>query len=268
MFSERNRSLDELAEVVKKQISADKTMYRVLFFPDRAFDEAIFWKGNDIEDFIEFFKKTGNDCLYYREARIDDEDERYGNHKGEIAELDVAYLKDGFFHMFRKFADWLKEENESEGSDTKLAPLVENLADKKDAIAETFIERIKADAGKTVSYDPRRGRIDMDRLLREFLCSGYGFDEIIKNVPYGLIEVDQEDMEEVDDFIHGILRLVEKKQADEMIPECIEWARRKGLSRIQKADVAVFLSEKNLPVTSETERAIWQKAAFELKTTK
>lgn len=58
----------------------------------------------------------------------------------------------------------------------------------------------------------------------------------------------------------------EKAQIPQLIEECIVWARRNNLTKsLKKADVDVFLSDKEIKLSTETKHLLWSMVNVQLK---
>ncbi|MGI0081863.1 MAG: hypothetical protein ACREAG_00970 [Nitrosopumilaceae archaeon] len=57
----------------------------------------------------------------------------------------------------------------------------------------------------------------------------------------------------------------EKEILPQLQEECIKWCRENNLNKIVKAEVEAFLAEKEIPLSSEAERKLWQKVNISLK---
>lgn len=71
-------------------------------------DQVVLWDGCDFSEFLEVFHKFDGKVLYLRQDPIQVEDEAPG-HVGELSRVDIGFLDHGYFHVFRKNADWLME---------------------------------------------------------------------------------------------------------------------------------------------------------------
>ena len=264
--SEDNANLEAVVSKLTSLIQANVKVFPTIAFPD---DKVILWDGDSIEEFLEFFRDSDKRILYLRQAMVEEEDECPG-HMGEIAQLDVAFLVNGYFHTLRISADWLIDqlpspmydrEAPTDEAKASLAAAIERaneLEERKESIASEFVKMLEAGEFKGCYYDQTRGDGPFISCLENFFCDHYGFDESVKRMLYQSPELGR--------FFNNVSHLAERKLAERLVPRCVDWARESGLKSLKKGDVGVFLVMEDIPVSREAERIIWQKTAFALRT--
>ena len=103
--SAKDSELEALASNLDGLAGPGTIVFRTTGLPE---EKVLLWDGLRIEDFLKVFHQSGNKVLYLRQETIVEDDEAPG-HVGEIYQLDVAFLDQGYFHNFRRMADWFEE---------------------------------------------------------------------------------------------------------------------------------------------------------------
>jgi len=65
--------------------------------------------------------------------------------------------------------------------------------------------------------------------------------------------------------VGALIDAKELKVAEQLVPECVEWARKQGLRSLLHSDVDVFLGEKSVRLSFQSRRSLWAKAKLRLR---
>jgi hypothetical protein len=258
------RQLEEAAEKVRRRLSGKKQIYPAFQLPDR---DIVEWEGDNIDDFLELCEHGNAGMAYiceYRAGQADaDENEVFSKHIGELYQLEVAFLQDGYFHRFKKTADWWESycesqeeemfEEEQEAiviSEEQAAEIGARLSKLKAAeIAEEFIGKLG---------DTDHSNEAFDELLYEYVRNKYDWP---KSQPTDLRRVNTEAYE----TLKNLSAVMEKKVVDSLLPVFIEWAGRNKLYKIPRADTELFLSERGLKLSKDSVLTLWRKGVLGMK---
>ena len=162
----------------------------------------------------------------------------------------------------------LERDDEEEAPTEEVAPsaIEQRLLDAKD---ETVVEEFLGWAGRT-NADPH----DAWNLLPRFLEDAKGFpksktrDLSLYYLGFGRPPAVTEKIKLLRDSIVRAVREQDLVRAEDLVPECLAWARGLGLKTIRQADVEVFLSEKTVRLDGHAERALWSKVSLQLRVSK
>jgi hypothetical protein len=106
--------LERIAQKVRTEFEGKKLIFPVLDFPN---DHVVDWEGEDIDRFLDMCQRLGGTLIYMCELRITqamaEREEVFSGRVGEILQIGVAFLQDGYFHRYAKATDWF--ENYSSG---------------------------------------------------------------------------------------------------------------------------------------------------------
>ena len=72
-------------------------------------------------------------------------------------------------------------------------------------------------------------------------------------------------IEEARDIILSKIADEERKMMPQLIKECVEWAKSNGLKKVRQTDIELFLIERRIKLTYESQKLLYAKVNMELK---
>ncbi len=276
--STRSNTPEQIAEMVSKRAATDSHLFLTSSeFPG---DRLVFWGGNSVEDFLALFDRMGDGVLYLREETVGGDEEEFADRIDEVWLVEVAFLHDGIFHVFRNVASWAQElvtgwktsirpagyevmrEREGITDELETKALASRLEDEQDELVGGFLANI-AESNEPLEPEGYLVR----RRFKEFLVRERDFPDEIQFPSAWRLDPDiSRALDSLIDRITAEIRDKEQELLKGLVPECAAWARQNGLKRLAQADVAVFAAEEHLNLSKESMRALWQRANFALKT--
>ena len=280
--SARSNTPEQIAEMVSKRAAKDSHLFRTSSeFPG---DRLVFWGGNSVEDFLALFDRMGDGVLYLREETVGGDEkefaEEFADRIDEVWLVEVAFLHDGIFHVFRNVASWAQElvadwetairpagyevmrEGEGITDELETKALASRLEDEQDELVGGFL----ADVAESNEPLEPEGYL-LRRRFKEFLVRERDFpDEIQFPSTWRLDPGISRALDSMTARIAAEIRDKERELLKGLVPQCAAWARKNGLKRLAQADVAVFVAEEHVTLSKESSRALWQRANFALKT--
>ena len=165
--------------------------------------------------------------------------------------------------------DWVEGGTTEEIDMTAMASLTTELESEDGEFTDEFIDQLALAA---------KG---------DFLMSAYElrsrYIEFLATKIIGLNESDIIEQQREDPALHRLLssrcdhiqkeverriRQKEEKTVDSLVSKCVSWATRNGLKKLARSDVSMFLTDENETLSYASERTLWQKVNFALKTGK
>jgi hypothetical protein len=241
---------------------------------DRASNDSRFeWIGESPQEFVNIATKAGARLLYVRTFA------EGSGHEDEPAIAELAFQCDGLFHYFRTVAPWANEsvlvdddgledtsgENEEDNDESEVesllngeandAELAANLSADEDVIVDAFTEHLM-NRREPISTDATF----VNMALEEYLAETRGTPENSWDLPkYTRVvaRISKRVGKEIGEREANII--------DDLVKECVSWARSNGVKTLNQNDAAVFLQETKRQLSYESARMLWQKAKFELK---
>ena len=258
-------NLERMEEKVTSRMKGKKQLFPVLQFPD---ERVVDWEGDDIDGFLTLCEESHGSLIYVNRKTAEPADadnyEVASDHIGELLYIEVAFLQDGYFHRFREAAPWWSSYCQHEDEES----LFSNR-EGESAVTKKQAREIKAGILKL-----KEGEIT-DEFLGGFMKSGYSdipfehrlYEYIRKKcgLPASNVFGLRAASEDAYEAFNTLRDAVEEKLVDYLVPSLIEWAKSKGLDKIQKADVAFFLSKNHLKLSKEAVNALWRNGLYEQK---
>lgn len=259
------RSLEQTVEKVRNRLTGKKQVFPVYRFPE---EKVVDWEGDDIDEFLNLCEQSQGPLVYMCQIRPQqinvDDDEFFSDHIGELSQLEVAFLQDGYFHRFKEATDWWKTywENQEEESPFGENERSSRLSKKEAAqikacinrlgeeeITEEFIKELRKSDHPDYFFEPRLYHL----IRKKFgLPSSEHFD---------LHAIDEGTYEAFSAFSHA----AEAKMVESLLPDFIEWSRRNANGKPLKADTGVFLNEIRIKLSKESVTTLWRKGTNALK---
>ncbi len=233
-------------------------------------DRMIVWGGGDLESFLRMAGDSDQGILYLHEETVEKGEGVPSKHAGDIWLTEVAFVRDGVFHVFRMIAPWaeelLTEKEESAGLEDQRAvkDLVSTIQKEGDSLVVDFLKQTEEEgrALEPSGWELRRGFTDF---LRQRI-------ELPEDLEFFTLRHSYPDLNRLINKLveraGGEIRSKERKVLESLVSQCAEWARRNTVKTLNQGDVEVFLDEENIPLSKESRRLLWQKANFALKTSR
>lgn len=258
------KQLEQMAEKVRSRLDGKKQMFPVLEFPT---DHVVNWEGEEIDHFLGVCQQFGGPLVYICEWRVTEskaeQDQSLSGRIGELLQLDVAFLQDGYFHIFSEATDWFKKYSAgleddspfvlSEGEPelnkkqaTRIKDCILGLA--KEEISEEFIKEFMESGNQDYKFEYR---------LYQFISDKNRLPGSSPMVFHSLGD-------KVEKAFTNFSNKVEDKLVDSLVPNLIEWLGKNKLDKVQKVDVQVFLSEKRLKLNNTAVTVLWRKAKYRM----
>lgn len=253
--------------------------------------EVLWGKENDWETFFQIAKSEGVKTIVFEEivfdkSFIDDhlKDEslaeneegktkikeynkkllEFEKYLGKIGQISVGWIKDFVVYKYTKVADWMKEygelttEEEVEEEETGEGMPKEIKEKSKEQLAEEMEKYINKEFPEALEDE-----IVLDQAQSSFWAEK-GLERIYDLEPKIRIKLERVN-EVIKKKILEQIRQKEKELLPKLVQECIKWAKEQGLKKVNKTNIAYFLNEKGIRLTSPSEDSLYMKVNFELK---
>lgn len=246
-------------------------------------EHSIEWGGDDPTEFVELARTLGDGTIYISVGRVDEDEEREGwkDHRGQIALLEGAYLRSGIWHFKGWTSDWLRDMPRAE-SDSDIEPTEDGVPLHRIGVIEMtpetrkFIERFKKEGlGLVDAYiaDAERSHPPPDPMgwgLRESVLKFYRrkLGDSMGYFNQSWIDGDEnarEVWEQVSSVAEKALLAREQAKVLELVPQCVEWAQKQGLTQLLQSDVEVFEADHGRTLSSWGRKELWRRAKLGLK---
>jgi len=243
--------LEELKNTIIKKYSDKFVFFELDGMPPSDIKGSMMWSGEDHKEFLSMAERLGSKIIYYSEAFPDDSLEKYEKHSEDIAEIELGFLYERILHTMSIYADWYTPNEDITDIEETAQQLEKKSAEEWAKELDVYI----------IKEFPTAKIADIDRIAEAFWQSK-GVDSIRLDIK------DRMKMDRVKEIIRkqqdDILREKEKKELPKIVEDCINWARENGLKKLNKSNLAAFLSEKELDLTALGEDALYNKVNLEL----
>ncbi|KQM11205.1 hypothetical protein AOA80_10045 [Methanomassiliicoccales archaeon RumEn M1] len=104
-----DRDSEEIERVVRDCLARagmDHMVYETDWLPD---DRSLFWLGDDLDEFLRLASVAKAELLYLVRLWTVDHQEHPSEHAGQVYEIDVAFLLNDLFHVYRTSTPWSVE---------------------------------------------------------------------------------------------------------------------------------------------------------------
>ncbi len=81
-------------------------VYETEWLPD---DRSIFWQGEDLDEFLRLASVANASLLYLVRLWTASYEEHPSEHAGQVYEINVAFLSNDLFHVYRTYTPWSEE---------------------------------------------------------------------------------------------------------------------------------------------------------------
>ncbi|MBA7593868.1 hypothetical protein ES703_00802 [subsurface metagenome] len=252
--------------------------------------EVIWGKENEWESFLQIAKHEGIktvifESMIFDKSFIDDrlkgenlaesEEEKIGirdynkklqkfeKYLGEIGQISVGWIKDFVVYRYTKVADWMNEYGELTTEEEAEEEIEEGIPSE---IQEKSKEQLADEMEKFINKEFPEALEDEKVLVDA--QSSFWAEKGLENT-YDLETKIRIKLEKVDKAVERKIlehiRLKEKELLPKLVQECIKWAREQDLKKVNKTNIAYFLNEKGVKLTSPSEDSLYMKVNFELK---
>jgi hypothetical protein len=213
----------------------------------------IVWKGEDFKEYLSLAEKLNIKMIYFFESIINNEED--SKYNGKIGQIEIGFLYNGIFHTFIEIADWLEEFEELKEEKTEKQILEKS----EEELANEIIESIYKDYKEPLDVNENIIDNELIRIWEEKdLLQSYRTEPTIKMK-----------LQKVSHIVHKHFSDIARKKEGEILPplidECVVWCKKQGLTKIIKSNLKVFLSDKNIDLTSIGKEELYFKVNNELK---
>ncbi len=251
--------MKDLEKLKENLLSLCKDKFDI-FYSEPVFEREnyILWKGEDFKEYLSLAEKLNIKMIYFFESIISDEED--SKYNGKIGQIEIGFLYNGIFHTFIETADWLEELEESKEIEGKEKTDKQIIEKSDEELANEIIEFIYKDYKEPLEVN--KNTIE-EALMQIWLEKGLEL-HIYRAEPKIRLKL-QKVKGMVEKHFFDIARKKEEEILPSLIDECVVWCKKQGLTKIIKTNVKVFLSEKNIALTSVGEEALYLKVNHELK---
>jgi hypothetical protein len=256
------KQLEQIAEKVRTGLDGKKQIFPVLEFPT---DHVVNWEGEEIDWFLVMCLRCGGPLVYTCEWRVTqanlEQDEVFSGRIGELLQLDVAFLQDGYFHRFRQATEWFEkycsgqEEESPFMLDEEETELTKKQATRiKDCILGLGKEEISEEFVREFGNSGNQDDIFEYRLY-QFISEKY-------HLPASSPMTFHHLGDKVEKAFTRFSNHLEERLVEILVPNLIEWLGKNKRDKVLKVDVQVFLSENHLRLNNNTVTVLWRKAKY------
>jgi hypothetical protein len=270
----REPEAERISKAVEQWARGKAVIYRTVSgLPQQ---RSIEFGGDDVAEFLQAAARLRVDVIYVNESPVGPDSEGLEAHEGEIMELEVAFERAGFFHVFRYQPEWaidaldsIPYEDEDEEPDQdrlteeRAREWTKRLSSEKEELLKGFLLNVK-ESGRAVELKPHM----VEDALILYLHEAHAFPATNS----WKIRVHHSNLERA---LSGLVdkalahrRAEEQKAVEAVVGQCAEWAMKNGLRKLSLGDLDVFLGEEKIVLSKEGARGLWQKANFALKTSR
>jgi len=251
--------MDKIEEVKEKLLKSCESKFVVFHYAEGSFEDKDYleWTGEDYEEFLSLAGKLDIKLLYYSEMIVAEEE----SDEEKLAQIDLGFFFNNKFHLFSYQAEWFVEYNEQEIAKQEISkqPVISDDFKSKSAneLADEMIKYLDA------SYSVEDEENPLEIIELRFWQSKGIDDKLCVDEPTRIkINVIES---KVKNHYNDIKLKKEKEILPSLIDECVEWCKNEGLIKMNKANMNLFLAQKEISLTSVSESVLFGKVNNKLK---
>ena len=106
MIDRDSKEMERVIEDCLARAGMDRKVYETDWLPD---DRSIFWQGDDLDEFLRLASIADAKLLYLVKLWTATYQECPSEYAGQVYEIDIAFLSNDLFHVYRATTPWSVE---------------------------------------------------------------------------------------------------------------------------------------------------------------